>query len=64
MASSIILSLEIISEDFIFRVYVLWRIYAKIKSSRIKSVLGHTNLISSSLGIFAQKVGTTNEIYF
>ena len=26
--------------------------------------LGHTNLISSSSGIFAQKVGTTNEIYF
>ena len=26
--------------------------------------LGHTNLISSSSGIFAQKVGTTNEIFF
>ena len=30
---------KIIREDFIFRVYILSRIYTKIKSSRIKSVL-------------------------
>ena len=29
-----------------------------------KSVLGHTNLISSSSGIFVEKVGPTNEFFF
>ena len=36
----------------------------RIKEYKLIKPLGHTNLISSSSGIFAQKVGTANEIFF